>query len=107
MPCYSRVVTKMNDVEAIKEAATAAGLLIEVNSKTLVTIIHSGTRLQMQRASADQPFFCYAEYDKQKTMLASLTKGYATARVKAFAKKRGYMVSQGTKPGEYVLTSYR
>jgi hypothetical protein len=107
MPCYSRVETKLKDVPALQAAAAAAGMTLEVNSKTLVTLVHGSTRLQFQRLNETMPFVCYAEYDKQKAMLNAVTSRYAEARVKAFAKKRGYMVSQGAKPGEFVLTSYR
>ncbi len=107
MPCFSRVETKLKDLEAIQAAAEAAGITVELHSKTHVTVSRDGVRLQLTRRQADEAFDAYDTSAYTGRLLRELTAGYATARVKAFAKKRGYMVSRGATQGEFVLTSYR
>ena len=108
MPCYSRVETKLVDLEAVKAAAADLGMRVEVHSKNIVTVItQDKTRVELFRTCEQDPFKTYNEYPSQVAALASLTRGYATAKVKAYAKKNGYMVARGSQPGEYVLTSYK
>lgn len=108
MPCYSTIQTKLTDLEAVKKAAEILGHTVETRSGgSVLTINSANATISIYRRGAAKFLNAEADLPDDRALLTQVTRQYAIGKVKDLARKKGYLVSQGTKPGQYVLTSYR
>lgn len=112
MPCYSTVQTQLIDLPAIDRAAAALGLKVErksVNEVKLTSRDGSASLTLIRNRPADKfSFSSYAatgDYDGQ--IVRPLIQGYAKEQLKVFARKNGYTLAPGKKPGQYELVSLK
>jgi len=109
MPCYSGIETKLTDLETVQKAAEATGITVTKRSATRYTLSKDGESIDIE-CKAGEKYFSTVAYSGSSNwpdaIIRPLTQQYAKERVKQFAKKRGYMVSAGSKPGQVVLTKY-
>lgn len=104
MPCYSVVTTKLLDAEAVKTAIEQLGWKVKrFEESRIIFEARGGRTVQLFRVRKSETFQTYSVAPQ----LDELTRKYAEVKVKAFAKKKGYLVSRGTTEGEFVLTSYK
>lgn len=110
MPCFSNIQTILIDLEVIQQVAEQAGFTVSRRTANRYTISKGREHIDIERTEAGQKFntVAYSGSNNWPTeIIEPLVVGYAKAKLKAFAKKSGYVLSAGNKPNEYVLTSYK
>lgn len=107
MPCFSTIQTVLIDLAALQKAADNLGMqLIKRNADTY-TLSKGAVSAYLQRSGEGQKFTASnASYNFNSEVLRPISQEYAKVRIKEFAKKKGYTVSAGSKPGEVILTQY-
>lgn len=110
MPCYSKVTTLLIDLTAIEEATKSLGITVQKHSHNRITLSKGNEQITLSRNVGEKkfstvPYSGSASWDTE--ILQPLIPAYAKVQVKKFAAKRGYTLSVGSQPGEYVLNSYR
>ena len=114
MPCYSSIQTDLIDIATIEKVAPGLGITVtRRNSNRYIlgkTDARGRTEVEIRREKEGEKFSTVpgTQYGNiEDDLITPLTQAYAKDKIKTFAAKRGYTVSAGNKPGEYVLTSYK
>lgn len=107
MPCYSTITTKLTDLEAVKIAAEQEGFNVVHNGQVLRITGANGVDFTVWRSGSEKTLRAQAEERADTDALRKVSKTYAVNKLKAVAKKRGFMVSKGAQPNQYVFTSFR
>lgn len=109
MPCYSTIITVLIDLTAIEAAAKTLGITLTRRTPNSYTLKRGNEYINIERARegdkfSTSPYSGSPKYESE--ILKPIVIAYARERVKQFAKKKGYTVSAGSKPGQLVLTKY-
>lgn len=107
MPCYSRITTKLTDLAAVKTAAEQLGYRVNQSGNVLYISGEGANSLSVFTIHGQKELDARAPGYGDTQALTKITKQYAVNKVKAIAQKKGFMVSKGNKPNQYVLTSFK
>jgi hypothetical protein len=105
MPCYSKIQTILIDLTTIEAAVKSLGIQITKRTPNLFILKRGDEQVEISRTREGERFttsYASSEGELMKTIVPA----YAKERVKQFARSKGYTVSAGTKPGQFVLTKY-
>lgn len=98
MPCDSRITTKLKNVEHVVEAARQLGLNVTQYDSALEIQVGG---LRLNRWRVEDAFSASGD----TSQLLTLSKKYAEVGVRAYAKKRGFAVTNFTEQdGQVQLT---
>lgn len=103
MPCYSQIETVLIDIATIEKAAALLGITVSRRNANSYVLQKGSERIIIDRTGEGEKFYTSAS---QNGIIKPLSQAYAKEMIKAFAKKKGYVVSAGSKPGEIILTQY-
>lgn len=110
MPCYSKVPTVLLDFAVLVAAAENLGIVVIKRTPNRYTLRKGDEHIDVERAELGQKFntVAYSGSNNWDTeIIPPLVQAYAKEQIKSFAKKNGYTLSAGSKPGELVLVSYK
>lgn len=109
MPCYSKLETKLIDLETMKAVAKALGIELVMRTKNSYTLRKGNEYINIERKAEGEPFFTVAMSGSNRwdtEILQPLTVEYTKSKVKAYYKSKGYSVSFGQSNDELVFTKY-
>lgn len=109
MPCFSKIQTLLIDLATIESAAKSLGIEALKRTSNSYTLKKGNIQVGIERTREGEKFFIPAfsgSGDFQNEIMQPLTQEYGKERMKYWAKKRGYTVSTGSKPNQYVLSKY-
>lgn len=109
MPCFTKVETKLIDLDTLKSVASALGIEVFMRNKNSYTLSKGREYINISREAEGKPFSTEAftgsnNWDTE--ILQPLTVGYTTAKVKAYYKSKGYSVVVDSKTNELIFTKY-
>ena len=107
MPCYSTITTKLTDLEAVKVGAEQLGYRVTHSGSVLRITGQGVSYLSIFTVRGEKFLEANAPGTGDSQALTKITRQYAVNKLKAVAQRKGFMVSQGSKPNQYVLTSFK
>lgn len=109
MPCFTKIQTKLINLETIKLAAEKLGIKVLRRSANSYTLSKGNEHLTLERTAENEPFFVRAYSGSnsfEEEIIKPLTVEYTKETVKAYYKSKGYTTSAGQKPNQLIFTKY-
>lgn len=95
MPCYSRITTKMTDTERLAESLRALGFEVKV-AANMVTGTAAGKSIRYEMVGGAYSIPRLGSYGVTKDDMSNVGRKYAELGVRAFARSRGFSVTEST-----------
>lgn len=91
MPCYSRILTKMNNADNLEAALKALGYTVNRNKTDYFMSAHNGTSaIEFTRSDLSAAFAARGD----TAGLSAIGKKYAEVGVRNWASKRGFNITE-------------
>jgi len=109
MPCFTRIQTKLINLETIKLAAEKLGISIERRNANAYSLRNGREVITIERNAEGEAFAIRpmsGSNNWQESIIKPLTVEYTKETVKAYYKSKGYTTSAGQKPNQLIFTKY-